>query len=193
MKNLSRNGFTLIEALLIIIALGVITGVGFYVYNSVRPNEQTTTATTQQATQTATKKYLRIPEAGIKLELTDSIKDAYYVVGDGGYIYLSTRYFDAVPGFEKCKATSEYPTSGVLGLEIAKVGDPSLGGSWTQAELEALDPKPQKIDETYYWLQKGNGTPCWYGTSISENDPRVTKLEQIQSDLIAQIPTISKL
>lgn len=47
MKKLKQNGFTLIEGLLVLIALGVITGVGYYIYDTNNKETKPVSANTQ--------------------------------------------------------------------------------------------------------------------------------------------------
>lgn len=85
-----QHGFGVVGILVTVATLAVIGTAGWFTYqhNRVRPTGATAgTQTTNQSdaqqttdTQTPAVAYLDIKEWGIKLPLTDSIKDAYYVV-----------------------------------------------------------------------------------------------------------------
>lgn len=81
-----QSGFTIIEGVLIVVALVALIGGGWLVYQRTKqsatrtdaaPNPNQSTTTTPAPTVT----YLDIKEWGIKFPLPDSIKDAYYVPG----------------------------------------------------------------------------------------------------------------
>ncbi len=92
-----QSGFSIVEAVLVVAAIGVIGAGGWFVYQHNRPkatnaapntNQQTTTTT---ATPAPTVSYLAIKEWGVKLPLSDSIKDAYYIPG------ISSKGTDGLP------------------------------------------------------------------------------------------------
>jgi len=78
-------GFSVIEALLIVLVVAALAVTGFLVNQHHKPSSTKSSAATSQ-TQTTTQPaqttthYLEIKEWGIKLPLSDSIKDAYYAV-----------------------------------------------------------------------------------------------------------------
>src|SRR5690348_1604483 len=85
-----QAGFNIVELLVVIVVIGLIGTAGWLVYQHNRAkitgaaagnqatNQQSSTTTTQPA---STVVYLDIKEWGVKLPLSGSIKDAYYVVG----------------------------------------------------------------------------------------------------------------
>lgn len=92
MKRQNRQtGFSIVEAVIAVVAIAVIGTAGFFVYQH---NRLKTTGATggaqitnnQQTTTTPpapTVSYLTITEWGVKLPLSAEIKDAYYVPGIG--------------------------------------------------------------------------------------------------------------
>jgi Tfp pilus assembly major pilin PilA len=86
-KSNKTLGFTLIEASLAIVTVFILAGLSFAVYQHTKTSATTTNAqsnpyqnNTTQTTQPApTVSYLTIKEWGIKLPLSNNIKDAYYV------------------------------------------------------------------------------------------------------------------
>lgn len=83
----SQNGFSAIEILLLILLLLLLIFLGWYVWNkkeSKPPANSSSNATPAKtetkATETpqSTVNYLKIPEWGVKVKLSDDIKDAYY-------------------------------------------------------------------------------------------------------------------
>ncbi len=80
-----QAGFSIIEVLLVVLVVSALAVICFVVYQRHKPSSAMNSAVTSQ-TQTTTQpttQYLTIKEWGIKLPLSDSIKDAYYVAGVG--------------------------------------------------------------------------------------------------------------
>lgn len=96
MKKLSQKGFTLVEGLLIIIALALVVGVGYYVYNTQKKNDNPKSAVTAtKQTKTAKSdssqtKYLEIKELGIKVPLSAELSDMKYSIPQTGEIMLTS-------------------------------------------------------------------------------------------------------
>ena len=94
MKSKSQAGFSVIEALLIIIALTLIVFVGYYVKNS---NNKATKLTELGASKTQptqnnqpTVKYLKIEQLGIKLKLNGDLTDLEYAADKTGANKVAT-------------------------------------------------------------------------------------------------------
>jgi hypothetical protein len=89
--NAKQSGFTIVEGLLIVVALVALVGGGWLVYQHTKQSATRTDAasnpnqSTQQtpASPAPTVAYLEIKEWSIKLPLSDSIKDAYYIPSSG--------------------------------------------------------------------------------------------------------------
>lgn len=88
MKAIKQTGFSIVETLIVIVAIAVLAGASWAVYQRTKQSVTRTDAasnpsqSTQQTTTTPpapTVAYLDIQEWGIKLPLSDAIKDAYYL------------------------------------------------------------------------------------------------------------------
>lgn len=82
--KLGQKGFTLVEGLLIVVALSLVVGVGYYVYDAGKdePITQSTAPATKSKSATAAtakKDYLVIDELGIKFDKT-AVPKAYYKI-----------------------------------------------------------------------------------------------------------------
>lgn len=95
MKMHNQKGFGGVEGLLILVIIGLIGGTGYFVLHSQQQtqatlnstskaagNVQKTAAKPSQIQTSSSKKFLEIPEMGIKLSLTKDIEDAYYKITD---------------------------------------------------------------------------------------------------------------
>jgi type II secretory pathway pseudopilin PulG len=87
MKRSKQAGFSIVEAVLGVAVLGILGAAGWFVYQHNQPKPTDAAATTNQSanqqtttTPAPTVAYLTINEWGVKLPLSDTIKDAYYVV-----------------------------------------------------------------------------------------------------------------
>jgi hypothetical protein len=89
-----QSGFSTVAILLIVLVIGIVGATGFFVYQHNRPklsnaasnpsqpsSQQTTTPTPTPPASTVA--YLTIKEWGVKLPLSDAIKDAYYTPAVG--------------------------------------------------------------------------------------------------------------
>jgi hypothetical protein len=165
-------------ALLIISVLVLAGGVGWYVWDQNKKdtkaeNSTKTTSPTAQ-TQSNSATYLKIPEKGIKFELTPKIQDAYYFINNEGSIYISVHRFDNTNGEGGCTAKGKYGNGGgIAQLRIAKPGDNNEGSSWTQQqlEIERNTTKAIVINGTYYWFAPIKAY-C-----VDVNDPNSSKID----------------
>jgi hypothetical protein len=198
MKKLHQKGFTLIEALLIIIALCLIVGVGYYIYNS-NHNKNATTASSSSSTAhpsttpaPSAKKYLEVKELGIKFVLTDKLKNAYYGKV-GNYFYLSVHDFDSNSELKGCSVNSTAGDLGILGINVGKVGEPDSGTAagevWTQATIDASGMT--KVGDSYYGFQSGNA-PC-YDPTAADAQMNGQTVSEFKQAFITQQSTITKL
>lgn len=186
--KLNKKGFTLVEVLLVIIALSLIVGVGFYVYNSNKEDPQASSDTNTKVVETdkqpvSQEKYLKIKELGVKIELSDDIADAYYYVNSTGYAYLSTHYFDNIKDFEGCTASGGAggDGGGIAAVSNAKVGDDHFGEAWTEDQLKSISDT--KIGDTYWWVEPSNGI-CWNQDTVAEDNKNVQRFSDTKRALV---------
>lgn len=109
----NQKGFGAVEVLLVLILIGILGGVGFYVYNSNKKSNQKadTTSTASKAetkvadksTDTETVKeadanlgYLVIKEWGVKIKLRDSMKVSYTYSAEAGNQAASIDYQSSI-------------------------------------------------------------------------------------------------
>jgi len=106
MKRLNYRGFAAVETVLIVVIIGLLAGVGYYVWHTNQQTKATLDAASKVAqsspakvtqkptnsvsSQTSTTAYLTFSEWGVKIPLSPSISDAYYAYKNG-YVYLSVR------------------------------------------------------------------------------------------------------
>lgn len=196
MKKLGQAGFTLIEGLLIVIAISLVVGVGYYIYNTNQKTDKSYATTeksykkfdTKQAT---VKKYLEIKELGIKFELNDKLKQAYYAKING-YYYFSVHDFDSNPKLKDCAAGQTTDQLGIVALVTGKVGEDNGtpgGGIWTQAELDKSGMK--KVDDTYYGFMRGNAY-C-FDPSLADADELDAQIKSFIDAYHDQTATFSKI
>jgi Tfp pilus assembly protein PilX len=147
-------GFSVVEVLVVILVIAALAVTGLLLYqrhkpistknNATNPTQSTTqpqSTTTTQTHQTATQ-YLTIKEWGVKMPLSNSIKDAYYVVSTGSQDanrQLNTMWLGlASLNSGNCNAsqanitTSEITAIGALGRALPTDHDPVKGTLYTQ-------------------------------------------------------------
>lgn len=194
MKKMGQKGFTLIEGFLLVIAITLVVGVGYYVLNASKQadNNLTSTPAANSTKTKPAKKYLEIPELGVKFELTDKLKNAYYAkVGD--YYYFSVHDFENNSTLADCVVGGSNGGLGILALNPGKLGEPNKGTAaetpWTQ---EALDKSGyKKVGDTYYGFVGGNG-PC-IDVNAADADEAANTVGSFKKAFIDQESTFQKL
>jgi len=88
--NNKQAGFSIVEIVLTVVAVGMVVGAGWFAYQHNKPKAGNAAPDTNQSTNNPdigqpkpTVAYLEVKEWGVKIPLSESIKDAYYVVGKG--------------------------------------------------------------------------------------------------------------
>ncbi len=147
MKRLhqSENGLSLIELLLLLLLILLLLFVSWYVWsqknknqpnsaNNSAPSSSTqTTKKTEPTNQATTATYLKIPEWGIKVKLSDNILDAYYdTAKEADSFNLRVKSMDTEAD--------------------CKTGDLSVAGIFKASKDE---PDPQQAGKTIAQTQKG--------------------------------------
>lgn len=166
MRKLDQKGFGFFYWLLILLLLILLILASWYVYKNQQKKKQSASSSQQQqstqpANQPEEKKYLKIPEMGLKVELSEKIEDAYYAMHPDGWAYMSVKSLDKYAG---CKANAE---TGMAAIASAKVGDDNFGEPYTEAQLKA---KGTKIGEKYYWIDLGQ-YDCTADANGENGDP----------------------
>jgi Prokaryotic N-terminal methylation motif len=152
----NQAGFSIVEAVLVVAVIGIMGAAGWFVYQHNRTlstgatsnpnpssNQQTITPSTTPA---PTVSYLAIKEWGLKLPLSDSIKDAYYTV-EG-----SNNGADGLPNTAWLGLTSLNST----GCNISTTG-PSATASPVGSILRVLPTDRDPVSGELYTQQYPNG------------------------------------
>ncbi|HSW85669.1 MAG TPA: hypothetical protein VLF79_03625 [Candidatus Saccharimonadales bacterium] len=112
--KINHKGFTIIEGLLLLVALTLIAFVGFYVYNANQNTNKVISQSPENITKTTnSQKFLTIKELGIKIPLSSKLIGLEYEINpaDDAYAGLSTKAFEAAVGVcaSPDAASSSYP------------------------------------------------------------------------------------
>lgn len=111
MSQINQKGFTIVEVLLVIIALVLLVGVGLYGYNSVKKEDKKEDVSSRSESSSEEKnepkEYYEFPELGVKIilpheleDITQSSRQVEYTdtigsgVTSGTLIEVSTKSFD---------------------------------------------------------------------------------------------------
>lgn len=176
----NQKGISAVEGLLILIIVGILCGTGWYVWHSKQDadiilNGANKTSSAQPVPKNASlssqQQYLEIKEWKIKLPLSKSISDAYYVVsssshgsnGEPNTVWLGLKSLDS----KGCAAATAntggpYPIGAILRIN-PKDTDPISGTPYTQ-----LDPDGTTIGNYYYAYHSGikGSTSCAQKSNI---------------------------
>jgi Tfp pilus assembly protein PilV len=189
----SQNGFSAIEALLILIIVAIIGGTGWYVYNS-NKNTNNIYNSANQSNQSAAKvakakpktqatsstKYIKITELGIQIPLASNVADLAYswdstnstaVLGSGVLMQSAVK---ADP--QHCSGSVSYPVAIIT-------ADATYAPSRTTANVTVGS-------KTYYWALPGAGQGCAVGAGQDFQNQLTTyansALEQFKKSSNAQ-------
>jgi hypothetical protein len=167
-RKLNQQGFGLTELLIIVVAIVIVIAVGVVVYkhgkdDDTKNDDATTTSkvlpknaesSDSQTAQRTQQQYLVIKEWGIQIPLTDTIKDAYYVIpagmsdnqdGKPSGLYIGLTSLDA-----SCGKVTDQPggidhAPAAIGRALPTETDPVSGKAYTE-----LAPNGTTIDGYYY-------------------------------------------
>lgn len=169
MKKLNTKGFGVVEALLIVVIVGIIGGVGYFVYNSQMKTEATLdrAAKLQNDPQKTEKKqedkYLEITEEGIKIKLSEPILDAYVISNESGQVAFGIASLDNIPA---CKP-HEVETGpgpylvGVVNLSFDKYDAESIkNGRSPDASAFKDNPNAVRVGNNWYEIEKESNGDC---------------------------------
>lgn len=179
----NQKGFSLTELLLILVFVGVIVGLGWYVWHAKKSadnslNANSTSSNSQESynkkiTSQTQQSYLSIKEWRIKLPLSSVIEDAYYVVstssetgGQPNTMWLGLKSLDG-SGCAASQANSggAYPIGAIIKVQPDET-DPVSG-----TLIKQRDPNGVTIDGFYYayhnGIQGNSPTRCVEKANIS--------------------------
>jgi hypothetical protein len=172
-----QSGFSPIEVLLIVLVIAALALTGYVFFQRHKPTSVKNNAATSktQSTTQPTTPYLTIKEWGIKLPLSDSIKDAYYVVGTS-----FSNDPDGLPsgvflGLTSLSGKSCNPSNnnnggrGAVGAILRFL--PSETDAVTGQQLTQKYPNGTTIGSYYYGYQSGiNNNPCAPASILHSTD-----------------------
>lgn len=166
MRKLSNQGFTLVEGLLIVIALSLVVGVGYYVYNANQDKKDTSEASqnvqTEMKSKEQAKKYLEIKELGIKFE-NSKVPGAYYKIesfDDNFPEAKAVRIYDSSydktlnTKNKKCGDVKDDP--GIAYVQVISISDrDSKYPKYKNSDFGPTDEVPLVVSDKY--AKKSNG------------------------------------
>lgn len=174
----SRNdqlGFGVVGIILIILAMGLVGGTLWYVFEQNRPKTSDAVSNetqdqnknnnlTKEGKPEATVSYLEIKEWGVKLPLGESIKDAFYVSAgpSGGPGTMPVRMWLAIEALDGDKCDPNNNNRGGRGAIGAILRFPPDERDGITGELLVnMLPNGTEIGEYYYAYQSGaRENPC---------------------------------
>jgi len=190
MKKLNQRGFSVGQVLLGILVLGVIGGVGYYVYASNQKKssteQQPATSTVNQpaeqqegaVSQTNQADYFVVEGWNVKFKKGELTNSPEYEIVNDNIMYLSTTTYRETSGGE-CKANGStgYVARGKAGYDYQKdyngiSGTPIENYTYTyedEATGKTVVVKPRKAGDYYY---------IWIGPQAACFDPMNTKMSE---------------
>jgi type II secretory pathway pseudopilin PulG len=174
MKIKSQSGFTLVEGLLLIIALSLIAFIGVYVYNSQHKTSQTLNTATKAAQQKTTvqvQSTLAIKELGIKIKLPADLIGLKYTVSTADNSkdasFTLARYTKEV---ENCRASQSADFSAVIGTVSRYEGNYDASASPNSVFSEFAKQLPG------FYLEYGNPDGGYCDKQDSDSGKKVQTL-----------------
>lgn len=180
----NQKGFGVVEVILILIIVGIIGFTGWRVYEankeiSQSPVENSTIKKETQLNDTediARTRHLEVPEMGVKIKLTDDIKDAYYETYSDKAVSLKTKSLDS---YGDCK---ENQLSVVALIKVGK---------------DEIDPMTDKkfsvngsgvvVGESYYYIQ-GAQYAC-----VDDDQAQLAILSKVRAAFVDAAKSIEQL
>ncbi|MDB5163618.1 MAG: hypothetical protein JWS12_235 [Candidatus Saccharibacteria bacterium] len=179
MKKLNSKGFSAVEALLILIIVGVIGFVGWYVYKSQKDTNKTLNNTSQGAStpqkvtktptssspqsMTTTQKSLTVKEWGVQVPLDANTTDLYYTLNNSVASFRTKQLDTLLPScttnsvqVARGKATDTYPAPGTETSTFKEIYDSVM----TSSDKTVHNIKPALIGDYYYIAPAEPGASC---------------------------------
>jgi hypothetical protein len=183
MKIKNQSGFTLVEGLLVIIALTLVAFVGYYVYNSQKDANQTLdkASSASQKSMPKAPDYFVLEDMGIKIKKTSDIKDFSFrsdpTVKQSRYVHSDR--FDAA--LKKCYG--EFQDSDAAGNSFYAIG--RVDGKYTEGMMDEagfyITPAIKQFDNFFI-----NGEPP-NGFSACKNEAFQEEFSNIRHNLAEQL------
>ena len=187
----NQQGFSPVEAVLVLVIVGLVGFTGWYVLHSQKSVDKNLTSTSSsQATAKSTtpvktsKNIIKFPELGIQITVPDDLNDLTYSIRKGTYdnnatfigANLSTKHLEALDA--NCSESNS-----ALGGLFRTEGKPPTS--------ETTETGPSKADKQfptfYVSYAKGNGTVC------SDKEAVMAERGVLIANLQSSLPTIEQL
>lgn len=160
MKKLDIRGFALVEGLLIVIALALVTGVGYYVYHTQneenKPQTSQNTSNTQgnesqQASTDSAKAdnlagYVAVKEWGVKVAIRDAEKVQYTIDNTPNTVISGDTYESHLSPSFKPEALQDKSCTPGVGMYRSKTKFANVG-----------EDNQKKVGDYYYFVTGGPG------------------------------------
>jgi hypothetical protein len=202
--NKNQKGLAAVQAVLIVVIIGILVGVGWYVWNANKQadkNLKSADATAQSVAPAAAKsQHLTINEWGVKFVAPSDLGTLKYTTyGTTGstpeMVYLSSSELNTASGHTLSCALGGHLQ---VGLIRYKVGAPSLysknknGAPETKADLDAMiQTYGAKIDDYYY--VPNEPLYCNDNAAALKTDKNAQKGHQLELELIKAVNTMQKV
>lgn len=179
MKSIDNRGFTLVEGLLIVIALSLVLGVGFYVYSSNKSEKKPIQQNSQSTTTANSIKYSEFKELNVKVPADQiaGIKSSYTAPDQnnpaGYYVFYTDKEREYAT---KCFGESGKDSSTIsIAKSSGKYGDSPLDGDFNTLV--------KQYDGFYITSTYGKGAGCdgdqaAYQEMLKEQDSTRKKVEE---------------
>lgn len=200
-KTINESGFGVIATLLALVVAGLIGFSGWYVWYSKQKTDGTRSESSKSSnSQNATSNnkshakltYLDIKEWGIKLPLSGTISDAYYVVstnsetdGHPNTVWLGLKSLDS----KGCTA-SQANTGGAYPMGAIIKAQPNETDPVSGEPIKRLDPNGATIDNYYYayhsGIQGNSPTRCMAKANITNANAIDAAFEAAANNIVTE-------
>lgn len=176
----NQKGFSVVEILIVIVAVGLLGAVGWLVYDRQKSKSDTNDITTQTTEQTneQTKpvvkeeikqlNYFEIKELGVKFVLSDKLSGLYYSMGNNN----KTAYF----------SLNEFKSTDCAADKTAQVALTRYADADFKNDPAASKENAMKIGN-YYYYSAGGQAACSEDAMIQE------KASQLRTDIVKLLPS----
>jgi hypothetical protein len=178
MKKFNSKGFSAVEALFVLLVIGLVSGIGWYVYGNQSGDpvsSEPTAATEQDETQGDNKSYYEIKELGVKFDLSKAPDGLYYFLGNDG----KTAYFS----LEDLKNT-DCAADKTAQVALTRYNDEDF--TLDQAAIPQKD-EAKKMNGFYYFTLGGQAM-CSEDVAVQEKASNLrAEISQLLPDALVMI------